>query len=51
MCTKLAKWTARGWQKYLWVSPMKQTEKNGEAVRSNKGSTLESQGVNFLADG
>jgi len=42
-----AKGAARGWQKYLWDSPMEQTERNGEAVSSNKSSTLESQGTNF----
>jgi hypothetical protein len=37
-----AKGTERGWQKYLWDSPMEQTEKNGEATSANKGSTHES---------
>ena len=36
--TMAAKGTGRGWQKYLWVSPMEQTKKNGEAVSSNKSS-------------
>ena len=34
-----AKGSERGWQKYLLDSPMEQTERNGEAVSANKGST------------
>jgi len=37
--TDSAKEAGRGWQKYLWDSPMEQTNKNGEAVSANKGST------------
>jgi len=47
MCTRPAKRAERGWQKYLWDSPMEQTKKNGEAVSSNKSSTLEPQGAKF----
>jgi hypothetical protein len=42
-----AKGAERGWQKYLWVSPMEQTKENGEVVSSIKGSTLKSQGGNL----
>jgi hypothetical protein len=37
--TRPAKGAERGWQEYLWDSPMEQTEKNGEAVSSRKRST------------
>jgi len=36
---KAAKGAGWGWQKYLWDSPMEQTEKNGEAMSATKGST------------
>jgi len=42
--TNSAKRAERGWQKYLWDSPMEQTEKNGEAMSSNKGSTAHYHG-------
>jgi len=36
-----AKGAGRGWQKYLWDSPTEQTDKNSEAVSSDKGSTAQ----------
>jgi len=36
-----AKGAARGWQKYLWDSPAEQTNKKGEAMSSDKGSTAQ----------
>jgi len=39
-----AKGVARGWQKYLWDSPMEQTENNGEAMSANKGSAAHCSG-------
>ena len=38
-----AKGAGRGWQKYLWDSPMEQTGKNGEAGARVKEARLTTQ--------